>query len=128
MSHKDTAIDSSIYELLGRFGISAKYVGFFHMAYAVQLCIEDPWRLTMVTKVLYREVARQYKTTYACVERDIRTATAVAWKNNRPLLETIAKCPMNDKPTASEFIAILAAYLSPGYTHIERQPITKGNP
>lgn len=128
MSRNDTVIDPAIFELLNRFGISARYVGFFHMAFAVQLCVEDPWRLTKVTKVLYHEVAGQYGTTYHCVERNIRTAIAVAWNNNRPLLEAIAKRSFNDKPTASEFIAILTAFLSPGYSQVNKRPIAKKRP
>ena len=49
---------TDIYDLLYRLGATANYTGFFHMAYAVWLCVEQPDRLLLVTKWLYPEVAK----------------------------------------------------------------------
>ena len=64
---------TDIYDLLYRLGATENYTGFFHMAYAVWLCVEQPDRLLLVTKWLYPEVAKQYRTNWKAVERNIRT-------------------------------------------------------
>ena len=102
---------SDIYDLLYRLGMAANYRGFFHTAYAVSLCAEQPDRLLLVTKWLYPEVARQYQTNWKTVERNIRTAGNVIWRENRPLLEQLARRPLQEKPRNTQLLAILAASL-----------------
>lgn len=111
MPHDVPSPISAIHELLYRLGITANYTGFFQTAYAVQLSIQQPERLLLVTKWLYPEVARYYGTTWVCVERNTRSAAEVAWRNNRQLLETLAHRSLPRRPTASEFLADLTAYL-----------------
>ena len=101
-----------IYAVLYDLGITVKYRGFFHAAYAVALALKQPERLIMVTKWLYPEVARRYDSNWNCVERNIRTVANMAWKNNRAYLEQLAHMPLTKKPTTSEFIGILVAYIS----------------
>lgn len=103
---------SEIYDLLYRLGLTANYTGFFHTAYAVYLCIEDPERLLLVTKWLYPEVARHYGTNWKAVERNIRTANCIAWRKNRPLLEELAHQPLADKPKNAQLLAILSSALA----------------
>jgi len=103
---------ADIHDLLHRLGITATYKGFFHISYAVLLSIENMERLLLVTKWLYPEVAKQYHTTPSCVERNIRTVTAVAWSYNPELLQELARCQLTRKPTASQFISILASSLT----------------
>ena len=98
---------SDIFELLSRLGISANYTGFFHTACAVELCQTEPERLLLVTKRIYPEVARLCGTSRSAVERNIRTACGIAWKNNRPLLEQLAHRPFPRKPYNTQFLAIL---------------------
>ena len=102
---------SEIYDLLYRLGVTANYTGFFHLAHAVQLCVERPDRLLLVTKWLYPEVARQYQTNWKAVERNIRTAGNIIWRENRPLLEHLARRPLVEKPRNTQLLAILAASL-----------------
>ena len=59
-------------DLLYQLGISANYKGFFHAAYAVSLCMERQDRLLLVTKWLYPDVAKRYRTNWKAVERNIR--------------------------------------------------------
>lgn len=103
---------AEIYDLLYRLGISANYTGFFHLSYAVYLAVQQPERLLLVTKWLYPDVARQYKTTWKCVERNIRAVTGIAWEKNPVLLEKLAMCPLRMKPTPAQFISILARQVS----------------
>ena len=106
---KDDYTLSMIYDLLCRLGVAARYTGFFHVSYAVYLAVRQPERLLLVTKWLYPEVAAHYHTTWQCVERNIRTISAVAWQAQRPLLESMAGHPLTKRPTATAFLAILAS-------------------
>lgn len=64
----------------------------------------------MVTKWLYPEVAKHYETACTRVEQGIRLSADTAWKTHPELLERLSHGPIREKPTASEFISILAAY------------------
>ncbi len=87
-----------IYDLLYQLGVTARYVGFFYVSYALQLCVKQPERLQLVTKWVYPDVARQYDTNWRAVARDITTVGNVIWKQNRPLLEKLARRPLKKKP------------------------------
>lgn len=101
-----------IYALLHELGISAKYKGYYHMALAVELAMEDEKRLEYVTKRLYPDVARAFGTTPNCVERDLRTAVSVSWrKGGQAALERMSGCPLNGRPATAEFVDILVNYL-----------------
>lgn len=101
---------SEIYALLLRLGLTPNYTGFFHIAYAVHLAVQRPERLRMVTKWLYPEVAKNYKTTWKCVERNIRTAAAIVWEAEPEQLAALAGHPLSRKPTVSEFLSLLAMH------------------
>ena len=102
---------TEIYDLLYRLGVTANYTGFFHMSYAVMLCAEQPGRLLLVTKWLYPEVAKQYRTNWKAVERNIRTVGDIIWRENRPLLEELARRPLEGKPRNAQLLAIICASL-----------------
>lgn len=108
----ENSMNLKIYDLLYKCGITAKYKGFFYTSYAVMLCIEDMQRLLLVTKRLYPEVAKFYGTSAGCVERNIRTISEHVWLYNREELVRISRQQMTQKPTASQFISILAWYVS----------------
>lgn len=102
---------SEIYGLLYRLGVTGNYTGFFHTAYAVALCAEQPDRLLMVTKWLYPEVAKQYGTNWRAVERNIRTISRIIWQENRPLLEELAHRHLEQRPRNTQLLAILTSSL-----------------
>lgn len=95
--------------LLGRLSITPRYVGCPYTAYAVFLAVGQPELLLRVTKDLYPAVASHFNTTCACVIRDIRTVIDVVWTVKRSALQELAPHPLAEKPTVSQFIAILAA-------------------
>lgn len=108
----DTELMTAAYHLLHRLGITANYDGYFYTAYAVMIAEKQPDRLLLVTKWLYPDVAKQYGTTWKCVERSIRTIIALAWERNPKLLMDLAGYPLKKKPNVGQFIAILAYHLS----------------
>lgn len=106
--------NSKVYDLLYHLGVTANYTGFFHTAYAVSLCAEQPDRLLLVTKWLYPEVAKQYGTNWKAVERNIRTVGCIIWRENRPRLERLARRPLAQKPRSAQMLAILASSVDTG--------------
>ena len=104
-------MEKEINELLQELGVTANYMGYYHSSYAVSLAVRDREYLLSVTKSLYPEVARHYNTSATAVERNIRTVVSYVWNHSQGTLMEIARCRLSDKPTASQFIAILAAHL-----------------
>lgn len=91
--------------------MTANYTGFFQLAYAVSLCVEQPDRILLVTKWVYPEVAKRYKTNWRAGERDIRTVNSIIWREGRPLLEELAHRHLEHKPRNAQMLAILASSL-----------------
>ena len=59
--------------------------------------------------MLFRSaVAKEFNTSWKTVERNIRSAVGMAWRNNPELVCRLAGRPLTDKPKAAQFIAILA--------------------
>lgn len=105
---------TDIYDLLYSLGVTANYTGFFHTAYSVSLCVKQPDRLLLVTKWLYPEVAKQYRTNWKAVERNIRTVSCIIWQEGRPLLEELAHRHLEQKPRNAQMLVILASSLDTG--------------
>lgn len=55
-------------------GISPRMRGFPYLTLALEKCYENREYLTMLTKILYPEIAKHYGTTQAAVERVMRYA------------------------------------------------------
>lgn len=119
-------MSTEIYDLLYQLGVTANYTGFFHTAYAVALCAEQPDRLLLVTKWLYPEVAKQYNTNWKAVERNIRTVGIIIWRENRPLLEHLAHRNLSTRPRTTQLLAILASSMSPDCPAVMVKPVEKG--
>ena len=98
--------------LLYRLGLSAKYVGFHCIVSAVEIAMETPQSLTMVTKWLYPQIARQMGTNWKAVERNIRSAINIIWRNNPEELQKISNSCMEKRPSAAQFISILVSYMT----------------
>lgn len=99
-----------IRQLLRGLGVTDNYKGFTHIVYAVQLTISEPDRLHLVTKLVYRDVAGRYGTTWTAVERNMRTVVSVIWKNNPLQLSELAGFQLDRKPSNARFLAILTGY------------------
>lgn len=102
---------TDIHILLLKLGIPIHYLGFWQTAYAVALASEDMTKLQYITKFLYPEVAKYFKTSCACVERNIRTAKNAAWENNAKLLIQMSQGLCWARPTTAEFLSLLTLNL-----------------
>ncbi len=101
-----------IYDILRKLGLSANYLGFYQMAYALRLAQTEPERLLLVTKHIYPDVAKRCRTSLAAVERNLRTAVKVIWKEDTPLLRKVMGEGSWEKPSTARFLALLTTYLS----------------
>ncbi|MDY3282406.1 sporulation transcription factor Spo0A [Dysosmobacter sp.] len=110
--HPDGTLEARISLLLREFGIPANIKGYQYLRQAIQMVVESPENMSAVTKILYPDIAKCYKTTASCVERAMRNAIEVAW--SRGNVECLQKyfgytiSPHAGRPTNSEFIATLA--------------------
>ena len=75
------------------------------------MAVDDQEVLVGITKGLYPDIAKHYKTTASKVERAIRHAIESAWKKNGPQVyfEMAGYLPA-EKPTNGQFIAALSEY------------------
>lgn len=68
-------------DFLHKMGIPAHLCGYYYLRSAVVISLQENNAVSSVTKLLYPEVAKEYVTTEQKVERGIRNAIEVAWKN-----------------------------------------------
>jgi len=104
-------LEGEISVLLSRMGISASIKGYHFIRKAVMMAAEDQEVLVGITKGLYPDIAKAYKTTASKVERAIRHAIESAWKKNGPQVYfEIAGYLPSEKPTNGQLIAALSEY------------------
>ncbi|HZK28365.1 MAG TPA: sporulation transcription factor Spo0A [Thermoclostridium sp.] len=109
---KPSSIENRVTQIMRDVGVPAHIKGYQYMRDAVLMVTSDIELISSVTKRLYPELAKKYKTTPSRVERAIRHAIEVAW--TRGQVETIHDLfgytinTRKGKPTNSEFIAMIA--------------------
>ena len=101
-----------IYRLMRQLGVTSKYKGYYFLAEAVKLSVEMQGRPIKITKDIYPTLARKFKSTPVNIEHNIRTVLNLCWSSGKETLNAIAGYSLRYKPTNSEFIDILAYYLS----------------
>lgn len=107
-----------VYETLRGLGLTSKYQGYHQLAKAIMIALENDDLLLNVTKNIYPEVAKETHTTPQSVERNIRTAIEVCWRQSKEEgFSRIAGCKVEKMPTNAEFIDMLAFYIT---NHTER--------
>lgn len=105
-------LDASITNIIHEIGVPAHIKGYMYLREAIAMVYNDIELLGSITKVLYPDIAKKYKTTSSRVERAIRHAIEVAW--SRGNIDSISSLfgytvsMSKAKPTNSEFIAMVA--------------------
>ena len=113
---KEPSLEAVVTDIIHEIGVPAHIKGYQYLREAICITVNDMDAINAVTKVLYPAVAKKFATTPSRVERAIRHAIEVAW--DRGDLETLQKffgytvSNIKGKPTNSEFIAMIADYLS----------------
>lgn len=109
---KDCDMEKYITDIMLDVGVPAHLKGYHYLRDAILLSGRDMEAVTSVTKLLYPEIARRFKTTDQKVERAIRNAIEVSW--NRGNTKTFEKMfgysalSGRTRPTNSEYIARIA--------------------
>jgi hypothetical protein len=98
-------------DVLTKLGITRNYKGYNYLFYAMQLILNNPDRLLLITKWLYPDVAKHFETTPCSVERNLRAVTQMAWERNPHLLKKIARRELERAPTVSKMLSYLLVYL-----------------
>lgn len=102
----------SVLPLLRKIGMKSTYTGYPYFAYGISLTVNNSSYSRNVTKGLYTDIGTQYGVSNSCVEAALRTLIRNYWNQyNDSILYPLLGYPLHDRPTASEFIAILADYL-----------------
>jgi len=105
-------LESEITQVLHEVGVPAHIKGYLYLRESIDMIYHEIELLGSITKTLYPDVAKKYKTTSSRVERAIRHAIEVAWsRGNVDAISRIFGYTVNvnkSKPTNSEFIAMIA--------------------
>lgn len=113
---KIKVLDRKLVDILLSVGISANLNGYTYLKESIKLAINEPNSINAITKILYPTVAQKYNTTSCRVERAMRHALEVSYnKGKMVILNDIFGLKIfdaNDKPTNSEFVALIADRLS----------------
>jgi len=116
LNRSEIELETIVTDIIHEIGVPAHIKGYQYLREAIILTVKDMEMINAVTKVLYPEVAKRFKTTPSRVERAIRHAIEVAW--DRGDVEVLQKffgytvSGIKGKPTNSEFIAMIADSLT----------------
>ncbi len=101
---------SEIYRFFLLLGITPNYLGFYQAAYAVTLCMKEPERLISITKSLYPDVAKYFRTSTGSVERNIRTVAKISWDSHSKALSDLSSECLQKQPTVAQFLSLIVFY------------------
>ena len=105
-------IDNKIMLIFMAIGIPSNLKGYQYLREAVKMTINEPDVITQITTRIYPELAKRFHTSPSNVERSMRHAIETAWergkKENIDSLFGLKIYDRNEKPTNSEFIALIA--------------------
>ena len=111
-SSKEEILEIKVTNIIHEIGVPAHIKGYQYLRDGIMMVVNNIEVINQITKQLYPDLAKKYKTTPSRVERAIRHAIEVAW--NRGQLETVESIfgytvnSNKGKPTNSEFIAMIA--------------------
>ncbi|MDD6327859.1 MAG: sporulation transcription factor Spo0A [Eubacteriales bacterium] len=109
---ENSTIENDVTEIIREIGIPAHIKGYQYIREGIIMAVRDINMLNFITKLLYPNIAKKYKTTSSSVERAIRHAIEVAWGRGKiEVIEELFGYTVSagkGKPTNSEFIALIA--------------------
>ena len=109
---KEEILEVKVTNIIHEIGVPAHIKGYQYLRDGIMMAVNNIEIINQITKQLYPDLAKKYKTTPSRVERAIRHAIEVAW--NRGQIETVDAIfgytvnSNKGKPTNSEFIAMIA--------------------
>lgn len=111
-STKEEILEIKVTNIIHEIGVPAHIKGYQYLRDGIIMVVNNIEIINQITKQLYPDLAKKYKTTPSRVERAIRHAIEVAW--NRGQIDTVDAIfgytvnSNKGKPTNSEFIAMVA--------------------
>lgn len=113
--YSENEIERIVTDIIHDIGVPAHIKGYHFIRSAIVMAIDDMEVINHVTKQLYPDLAKLYKTTPSRVERAIRHSIEVAWNRgyNESAQRLFGYSISSDKgkPTNSEFIAMIADHI-----------------
>lgn len=101
----------TVEQVLRQCKFSRRHQGYHALRECVKIVLADENKLLYVTGIYY-DVANKLDISFSGVERNIRTARDYSWKNGgKEELEKLTGAVLDEKPSVSEVIDILACYL-----------------
>ncbi len=108
----DNGLETTITKMLHELGIPSHIKGYSYIREGITLLYYDTDMIGSITKRLYPELAKKYKTTSSRVERAMRHAIEVGWtRSDWKMTEDLFGQSVDfdkAKPTNSEFLVTLA--------------------
>lgn len=109
-------LDKKVVDILLTVGITANLQGYFFLKESIKLAIYNPTFVGAITKIMYPTIAVKFKTTACRVERSIRHALDVSYNKGKIMnlndIFGLKILDVNEKPTNSEFVALIADRLA----------------
>lgn len=109
-------LDRKVVDILLSLGISPNLQGYTFLKESIKLAIYNPSYIGAITKIMYPTIAIKFKTTACRVERSIRHALEVSYMKGKIYnineIFGLKILEENEKPTNSEFVALIADRLA----------------
>lgn len=109
---REELLEIKVTNIIHDIGVPAHIKGYQYLRDGIIMVVDNIEVINQITKQLYPDLAKKYKTTPSRVERAIRHAIEVAWgRGQLETVEAIFGYTVNSnkgKPTNSEFIAMIA--------------------
>lgn len=104
---------AAVEQTLRRLGLSGSLHGMWYLSYAIGRTVEDPLYVRYITKQIYVDTAKIYRSTPDRVERAMRFAIRRCWSNEewKKEFEQMTGYHLLKCPTNSEFIDLVAFYI-----------------
>lgn len=110
-SQDNLTIESLTAKLLSQLGFPVHVSAYNYLIHAIEIVVNDPCAVNMVTKKVYPVIAKRFNTLESRVERSLRYLIETAWKTIKQeiLYQHFAlSLRASNKPSNSELIAVLA--------------------
>ena len=109
---ENNSLDLQIEEILRRLQIDGTLDGMHFLIHAIHTAVIDPTTPGRITKSIYIDTAAHFGVAPRCIERSMRTAIKISWeRGGRQELDRIAGYHLIKRPTNSQFIDLVSAYI-----------------
>lgn len=99
-------------DIISRLGISPSLKGYYYIRSSVMMLLNEDDTTMGITKRIYPDVAKEYKTSAGKVERAMRHAIDSSWKKDDGMgCASVFGCTFTKKPTNGQMLANIVEYV-----------------